>query len=92
MSASVVMIGEPWSVAANPPMTTYRTPWRSSAARISAGWKLVSFTRGGTLDRPCRCHESNPTGEALEALLGRQAQAFLDEAEVVLVRDLNLAT
>jgi hypothetical protein len=52
----------------------------------------VSITRGGTLDGPCRCDESNPTGEPLEALLGRQAQAFLDEAEVVLVRNLNQAT
>src|SRR2546426_5376255 len=83
ISASVVMTGEPWSVAARPPMTTYRTAWRSSAAMISAGWNLVSTTRGQTPDRSRRCDEGNPARESLQALVGRETQALLDEAPVV---------
>ena len=92
MSASVVMTGEPWSVAARPPMTTYRTAWRSSAAMISAGWKLVSPTRGQTPDGSRRRDESNPTRESLQALVGRETQALLDEAHVVVLGVLDLST
>ena len=73
-------------------MTTYRTPWRSSAARISAGWKLVSPTRGQTLDGSRRCDEGDPARESLQTLVGRESQAFLDEGHVVVQRVLDLST
>src|SRR5712691_2726506 len=72
-------------------MTTYRTAWRSSAAMISAGWKLVSPTRGQTLDGSRRCDEGNPARESLEALVGRETQALLDETHVVVLGVLDLS-
>jgi len=52
---------------------------------ISAGWKLVSPTRGQTLDGSRRCDEGTPARESLEALVGRETQALLDESHVVVL-------
>ena len=59
---------------------------------ISAGWKLGSPTRGQTLDGSRRCDEGNPARESLQALVGRETQALLDEARVVVLGVLDLST
>src|SRR5712691_5420954 len=73
-------------------MTTYRTAWRSSAAMISAGWKLVSPTRGQTLDGSRRCDEGDPARASLQTLVGCEPQAFIDKGHVVVEWVLDLST
>ena len=58
----------------------------------SAGWKLVSPTRGQTLDRSRRCDEGDPARESVQALVGRKTQALLDEAPIVVLGVLDLST
>src|SRR5262245_6528980 len=77
-STSVVRCAAPCRTAARPPISRYRTPWRSSTSRMSCG-------RNSAIARDL-APQLEPGEQTVEALVGRRRGPSLHHRPRVLVQ------